>query len=563
MASASNVHIIDKVYSSLHLLSDKNTNSVDLTEGSLILLGGAAISQDLFIQGNLTVTGTATIGTNSNATKLQGVDISITPPVANDILQYNGISGKWEPTSNVVLSGNLTANNLTVNGTLTYINTTDLSIADNLIVLNANEAGAGVTLLISGIEIDRGTLTNYQIIFDEPTGTTRVGVIGSLQAVATRQDTPIDTGVATWNTAAGRFDTYATLTYDSVLTTLSTTTGIFGGNVTVTGTLFNSTVVASTDYFVTVPVGNGIRMGAASNTLSQPKGLVIGGASNTVSALGATVTGGEFNTASGNYAIAAGGYNNLASGMYSFAAGQSCSANMNHSFALGFSAINNFTGSFCFSDGTGTVTANSAANEFAVRGSGGIKLFTDTNLLPTAGLKIAASGSKWVKHNNSNMDANAVEIQAISVSAAVPTNGQYLMYNGAVWIPTTLSGVFTATWTTFTLTPSTNVTVVPFTLRDARYFSITPGGTYVTVSFDLRMTPIASGDTIEFTGLPFVANTVVGSFVANPVLIQRTSDSNYSVGEISILHGTSILKIKSIYTLGLTYDIRGQISYSI
>jgi len=563
MAGASNVHIIDKTYSSLRLLSDKNTNSLDLTEGSLILQGGGAIAQDLFIQGNLTVVGTATIGTNSNATKLQGVPISITAPVGNDILQYNGISGEWEPTSNVVLSGDLTANNLTVNGTLTYVNTTDLEIADNIIILNANEAGAGVTLLVSGIEIDRGSLTNYRIVFDETTASTRIGLIGSLQAVATREDTPIDTALAVFSSVTGRFDTHATLTYDNTLTTLTTVTGIFNNNVTVTNTLYNSTVTASADYVVTVPALNGIRMGASTNALSQPKGAVIGGASNTVSAIGATIVGGEFNTASGNYAITAGGYNNLASGMYSFAAGQSCSANMNHSFALGFGAINNFTGCFCFGDGTGTVTANSAANEFAVRGSGGIKLFTDVNLLPTAGLKIAASGSKWVKHNNSNMDANAVEIQAVSVSAAVPTNGQYLMYNGSVWIPTTLSGVFTAVWTTFTLTPSTNVTVVPFTLRDARYFAITPGGTYVTVSFDLRMTPIASSDTIEFTGLPFAANTVVGSFVANPVLIQRTSDSNYSVGEISILHGTSVLKIKSVYTLGLTYDIRGQISYSI
>lgn len=563
MADATADHVIDKTYSTLKLLSDKNTNLVDLTQGSFIIQGGGAVGRDFFIAGDLTVLGTATIGTNSNATQLQGVPISAVAPVGRDLLQYNAGTNQWEPTANIVMAGDLTANNLTVNGTLTYINTVDLSVADNIIVVNSNEVGAGVTLGIAGLEVERGTLANYQIIFDEASASTRVGVIGTLQAVATREDTPVNTGVAVWNSVTRRFETSLNLLYTPGTTTLSSVNAIFTGNGTVSGTFNNSTVVALTDYTVVVPVGNGTRIGAASNTLSQPKSAVLGGASNAVSALGATITGGEFNTASANYSMVAGGYSNTASGMYSFASGRSSTANMNYSVAMGYNATNNFTGSFCFSDGTGTATANSVANEFAVRASGGFKLFSDLNALPTAGLKIAASGSKWTKHNGANMDANAVEIQTVAVSAVAPILGQYLIYDGVTWTPTTVSGAFTAVWTTFVLTPSTNVTVVPFTLRDARYFSITPGGTFITVSIDLRMTPIASSDTIEFTGLPSAANTVIGSFVANPVLIQRTSDNNYSLGELSILHGTTVLKIKSIFTLGITYDIRGQISYCI
>jgi hypothetical protein len=57
--------------------------------------------------------------------------------------------------------------NLTVNGELTSINTTNLDIEDNIITLNKGESGAGVSLVTSGVRIDRGTLPNTEILFDE------------------------------------------------------------------------------------------------------------------------------------------------------------------------------------------------------------------------------------------------------------------------------------------------------------------------------------------------------------------------------------------------------------
>lgn len=67
-------------------------------------------------------------------------------------------------------SGNgIFSGQLTVNGTLTTINTTDLSITDNIIVLNKDEAGAGVGggTGTSGIEVERGTSSNVQWVFDD------------------------------------------------------------------------------------------------------------------------------------------------------------------------------------------------------------------------------------------------------------------------------------------------------------------------------------------------------------------------------------------------------------
>ena len=58
--------------------------------------------------------------------------------------------------------------NLVVAGTNTAVNSTDLDIADKTIVLNKGETGAGVTSPVhSGIEIDRGTLTNTGLRYND------------------------------------------------------------------------------------------------------------------------------------------------------------------------------------------------------------------------------------------------------------------------------------------------------------------------------------------------------------------------------------------------------------
>ena len=57
--------------------------------------------------------------------------------------------------------------NLTVLGNETVVNTTDLAITDNLIILNNGETGAGVTKGNAGIVIDRGTEANAAFGWDE------------------------------------------------------------------------------------------------------------------------------------------------------------------------------------------------------------------------------------------------------------------------------------------------------------------------------------------------------------------------------------------------------------
>ena len=57
--------------------------------------------------------------------------------------------------------------NLEVQGTTTTIDTANLTIEDNVILLNRGESGAGVTEVLSGLEIDRGSLDNAQFLWNE------------------------------------------------------------------------------------------------------------------------------------------------------------------------------------------------------------------------------------------------------------------------------------------------------------------------------------------------------------------------------------------------------------
>jgi hypothetical protein len=76
---------------------------------------------------------------------------------------------------------NLTGN-LTVSGTTTLVETTNTEIKDNIILLNNGEAGVGIGggSGIAGLEIERGSLLNTQILFDETTDKWTLGTTGAI-----------------------------------------------------------------------------------------------------------------------------------------------------------------------------------------------------------------------------------------------------------------------------------------------------------------------------------------------------------------------------------------------
>jgi len=69
----------------------------------------------------------------------------------------------------IVLDTNLVdvTGDLRVSGTATFIQRQDVSISDNIIVLNDGETAAGVSTDFSGIEINRGSLPKADLLFDE------------------------------------------------------------------------------------------------------------------------------------------------------------------------------------------------------------------------------------------------------------------------------------------------------------------------------------------------------------------------------------------------------------
>jgi hypothetical protein len=82
------------------------------------------------------------------------------------------ITNKVTPSANITLSTNTVfiQGNLYVGGNATAVTKTDLNITDNIITVNAGETGPGVTLITAGLNVDRGSLANVAILWNETTG---------------------------------------------------------------------------------------------------------------------------------------------------------------------------------------------------------------------------------------------------------------------------------------------------------------------------------------------------------------------------------------------------------
>jgi hypothetical protein len=93
------------------------------------------------------------------------------------------------PTSAITMSGaDVTiAGNLTVSGTTTTVNSNTVTIGDNILVLNSDEAGTPSQN--AGIEVERGTSTNASITWDESTDSWGAGLTGAEVPLVTTSGT--------------------------------------------------------------------------------------------------------------------------------------------------------------------------------------------------------------------------------------------------------------------------------------------------------------------------------------------------------------------------------------
>lgn len=153
---------------------EDTTYSVSVTDGS----NQAAI--------NLDAGGS---GSGTDSVNIVGTDDEIT-------VEGSGSNITVGLPTNVTIAGNLT-----VNGTTTSINTNEVSIGDNIIVLNSDETGTPSQ--DGGIEIERGTSDNASLFWDESTdrwtvsdGTTETAIPLTSGNTIIGTDTDLDTSGA-------------------------------------------------------------------------------------------------------------------------------------------------------------------------------------------------------------------------------------------------------------------------------------------------------------------------------------------------------------------------------
>ena len=82
--------------------------------------------------------------------------------------------------------------NLVIQGSTTEVTQSNLTVTDNIIVLNEGDTGAGVSMIDAGIEINRGSESNVELLFSETHGwstkidTTYDPIITESHAIAQR-----------------------------------------------------------------------------------------------------------------------------------------------------------------------------------------------------------------------------------------------------------------------------------------------------------------------------------------------------------------------------------------
>jgi hypothetical protein len=110
----------------------------------------------------------------------------------------------------VTIGGNLgVTGNLTVSGSVTTLNTETLLVEDNKVTLNSNVTGTPSAN--SGIEVERGDLTNAELIWDESADVWKAGLSGSVTTISLEGHTHVASDVTDFDTAVdAEIDDYLT-----------------------------------------------------------------------------------------------------------------------------------------------------------------------------------------------------------------------------------------------------------------------------------------------------------------------------------------------------------------
>ena len=197
-----------------------------------------------------------------------------------------------------------------------------------------------------------------------------------------------------YSTVSGGINNHANGKYSTIGGGQNNTTN--NNHTTVAGGGWNS----ANAYRSTIGGGDGNIAGSRFSTISGGyKNKTIGNSGQEFS----TVGGGRENTAGGNYATVPGGRLNEANGDYSFAAGYKAKAN--------------HTGSFVWSDKSGEEFSSSGSNQFLIRANGGVGIGTnapaealDVNGNIHASGSISSGGSITIDGTNNKITSTSGKI---------------------------------------------------------------------------------------------------------------------------------------------------------
>lgn len=164
----------------------KPNNTVKALTGDLILEGkdgdDVKVNDNLFVEGNIHPKNKVKAQTGDLILEgKDGGDVQV-----NDTLKVikNAEIGTTTGNADLIVNGNTTiSGNLTINGTTTSIDTTNLEIEDNMVVLNKNQTGNPASNLQSGIEVERGSKDNARLFFDEATGRWKAEIVSGNSVV--------------------------------------------------------------------------------------------------------------------------------------------------------------------------------------------------------------------------------------------------------------------------------------------------------------------------------------------------------------------------------------------
>lgn len=161
------VPVLGSSANTINITADVNQGMRIATTGSGVLVLDSQATTTIGTSGQNADVVIQTTGTGSLARITSATQVTLTAPTV-------AVVGNQTVSGSLVVSGDFT-----VSGVHTTVNSTSMTVEDNIITLNKGEQTDGITLGSAGIEIDRGALARQRMIFTQSAGKWQMGPAGA------------------------------------------------------------------------------------------------------------------------------------------------------------------------------------------------------------------------------------------------------------------------------------------------------------------------------------------------------------------------------------------------